>query len=136
MRLERVGVLLLPAEAVLFGHELGCVAHVEVLAGAPQAVVDHGVDSRRVAHTESLASAGQQVRRIGHRFKPAGNNDFGIARGDRLSSERNCLQAGAADHVDGKPRYGVAQATAQSRLPRGVLAKASRKYAAHDALVD
>ena len=60
MGLERVGVLLLAGDAVLLGDEFAGHAHVPVFAGAPQAVLDHGVDGGGIAHAQAFARVGSR----------------------------------------------------------------------------
>jgi hypothetical protein len=49
---------------MLLGHDLPAAAHVLVVVGVPQAVVDHRVDELAVAQPEALAGLGQQVGRV------------------------------------------------------------------------
>jgi hypothetical protein len=55
---EGVGVLLLAGDGVLLGDEFAGHAHVLVVAGAPEAVVDHVVDGLCVTHAKTLAGVG------------------------------------------------------------------------------
>ncbi len=119
---------------MLFGDKLAGHAHVLIVAGAPEAVVDHGVDGLGVAHAKPLARIGQKVRRVGHGFHATGDGDLGIASGDGLGCEADSLETGAANHVDGESGYGVGETTAKSSLARGILAEAGGENTAHDAL--
>ncbi len=50
MRLGREDVLIDAGDTEFFGDHLGGGAHVVVVVGVPQTVVDHGVEERAVAH--------------------------------------------------------------------------------------
>ena len=56
------GVLLAAAHREALGDVLARPAHVALLEGAPQAVVDHRVDERAVAHAQPFAEPRHQVR--------------------------------------------------------------------------
>ena len=133
---ERVVILLLAGDGMLFGDEFAGHAHVLIVAGAPEAVVDHGVDGLRVAHAKTFARGGKKVGRVGHGLHATGDGDLGVADGDGLGCEANGFEAGAADHVDGESGDGVGETTAQRGLARGILAEAGGEDAAHDALGD
>ena len=136
MGVERVLILLFAGDGVLVGDEFAGHAHVLVVAGAPEAVVDHGVDGFGVAHAKTLARIGQKVGRVGHGFHAASDGDLGVAESDGLSGEADGFEAGAADHVDGESGNGVGETAAKCSLARGILAEAGGKNAAHDALGD
>ena len=130
---ERVGVLLFAGEGMFIGDEFGGHAHVLVVAGAPEAVVHHGVDGFGIAHAKAFARVGKKVRRVGHGLHAAGYGDLGITEGDGLGGETDGFETGAADHVDGESGDGVGEAAAEGCLAGGVLAEAGGENAAHDA---
>ena len=120
---------------MLVGDELAGHAHVLVVAGAPEAVVDHGIDGFGVAHAHAFAGGGQEIGGVRHGLHAAGYDDFGVAEGDGLGAERDRFEAAAADHVEGHGGYCVGEASAQGGLPGGVLAEAGWQDAAHEAFV-
>mmetsp|Transcript_21294 Transcript_21294/g.57331 ORF Transcript_21294/g.57331 Transcript_21294/m.57331 type:complete len:246 (+) Transcript_21294:317-1054(+) len=63
LRGRRKVILLLAGEAVLVGDVLGGDTHVVVVERAPEAVVDHRVLERPVAHPCAVARGRQDVRR-------------------------------------------------------------------------
>ena len=66
-----------------------------------QRVVGHRVDERGVAVLEALARLRQQVRGVGHRLHAAGDDDLELAGADQLVGQRDGVEAGEADLVDG-----------------------------------
>ena len=136
MGVERVGVLLLAGDGVFFGDELAGHAHVLIVTGAPEAIVDHGVDGLCVAHAKAFARVGKKVGCVGHGFHAAGDGDLGVSGSDGVGGEGNGFEAGAADHVDGEGRDGVGETAAKGGLACGILAEAGGENAAHDALGD
>ncbi|MCY1416646.1 hypothetical protein D9M71_321620 [compost metagenome] len=135
LRFGGEGVLLLAADAVLLHQVLGGDAHVVVVEGIPQAVVDHAVDHLGVAHAQAGAGAGHDVGRQAHAFLAAGDDRLGVAAADRLGRQVQGLEAGAADLVDGHRRYADRQAGLDRGLARGVLAGACGKGLAEDHFV-
>ena len=119
----------------LAGDVLGRVAHVVAVEGVPQAVLDHGVDHREVAHLHAAAEM-RAVRRHRHRFLPAGDDDVGVAGGDLLHAERDGAQPRAAELVQAPGGGLLRQAGADRRLAGRVLALAGGQDLAEDDLVD
>jgi hypothetical protein len=108
---------------------------VAVVEGAPQAVLDHGVDEGAVAHAQTLTEAGHEVRGVAHRFHAPGNGNLDVTGRDALGREHHGLQAGSADLVDRQRRDVVGQSAVERRLARGVLAVACLDDVAHEAFV-
>src|SRR6266849_35624 len=135
VRVQRVFVLLLAGDAVLFRHVFTGHAHVVVVVNVPQPVVHHRVHNLRIAQPVSFARLGQQIRSVGHRFHSARDHDLAVAGLDRLRAERNCLQSGAADLVDGHRPHLGRQSAIERRLPRRVLSQTGGDHVAHDALI-
>ena len=131
-----VDVLRLALDRVHLGDHLAGVAHVALLEGAPQPVVDHRVDDLAGAHAPAFPRVRQQVGSAAHRLHAAGDDDVHVADGDALGGEHHRLQAGAAHLVDGQRRDVVGQAAAKRGLSRGVLSETGADHVAHDALVD
>ena len=126
------GVLLLTADAVLVHQVLGGDAHVVVVEGVPQAVLDHGIDQLAVAH--ALAGTGRRhhVGGLAHVLHAAGDDDVGVAAADRLGAQVQGLEAGAADLVQGHGRYGMRQAGLDRGLAGGVLPGTGGQHVAED----
>src|SRR5205814_4579150 len=98
--LGRETVLVGAADVALGRDVLRRLAHMAVLEGAPQAVVDHGIDRLLVAVLPTRASAEEQVRGAAHALLPAGDDEVGVAGADRLGRQHHCLEAAAAHLVD------------------------------------
>ena len=73
---ERERVLVLAADVVRDRDALGVGAHVAVLDGAPQAVVDGRVDQLPVAEAKAEAGARDEVRRLVHGLHAAGDDQL------------------------------------------------------------
>ena len=129
-------VLRLARELVLRGAQVAAVAHVDVAVRIPEAVVDHPVDERAVAHAvaRSAPGRGSRGRSTSTPCRPA--TTIGVAERDRLGAEDDGLQARAAHLADGGGRDGVGDAGVDRRLPGGRLADAGREHVAHEHLPD
>ena len=130
------GVLGFAADAVLLHQVLGGDAHVVVVEGVPQAVLDHGVHQLGVAHAQPGTGTGHHVGGEAHVLLAAGDHHLGIAAADGLGREVQGLEAGAADLVQGQGRHGVGQPGEDGGLAGGVLAGACGEHLAEDDLVD
>ena len=129
-------VLLLAGDAQLGVVRLGRLAHRALIEGAEQAVVGHRVDQRAVAVLVAAACAGQQVRRIRHRFHAARDDDVVLAGGNQLVGERDRVEPGQADLVDGEGGDGHRDAALDRGLAGGDLAGAGLQHLTHDHVVD
>ena len=136
MTSRRIVVLRGAADVVVLGDDLARVAHVALLEGAPQAVVDHRVDDLAVAHPQAVAHARQQVRTVAHRLHPAGHGDVDVADADRLIGDHHGLEPGAAHLVDGQRGDVIRQSAVERGLARRILAQPGADDVAHDAFVD
>lgn len=103
--LRGLGLLLMAAKASCSSREMpyflatfsGSGAHVVVVVGIPQAVVDHRVDHLPVAHALAIARAHHHMRRSAHVLLAAGDDDVRIAATDGLRGQMGGLEARAAD---------------------------------------
>ncbi|MNN25276.1 hypothetical protein D3C81_1387450 [compost metagenome] len=136
LRLQRELILLGARHFVFFGDVFRRDAHVVLVVHVPQAVDDHGVDHLEVAHAETVARTVHRMRRGAHVFLAAGDDDVGVAALDRLRRQVRCLQAAAADFIDGKCGDAARQASLDHGLARGVLADGGRQYLAQDRFAD
>jgi hypothetical protein len=127
---------MISGDRVLFRHVLGGDAHVVLVVDVPQAVDDHGVDHPGIAHAEAVARAIQHVRRQAHRFLAAGDDEIGVAAGDRLRAQHGGLEARAAHLVDGHRGHHVGQPGLDRRLARRVLAHAGGQHLTEDHVGD
>ncbi len=84
MALDGVTVLLLSRDAVPLGDQLAGEAHVDVMEAVPEAVVNHRVDDRRVAHAQAFAHAVEKIGAVAHRLHAAGDRDVDVAGRDPL----------------------------------------------------
>jgi hypothetical protein len=133
---QREGILVLAADRVADGDALRVGAHVAILDGAPQAVVDRRVDELPIAEPESEPRAGEQERGLVHRFHAARHDDVGVAGPDLGCGEHDRLEARAADAVDRRRARPVREAATERSLTGGGLADARLQHLAHQDLVD
>ena len=136
MRGKGEGVLVLAADVVADRHALGVGAHVAVLDGAPETVVDGRVDQLPVAEAKAEPGARQEVGRAVHRLHAAGDRELRVARPDLGGGEHDRLEAGTADPVDGRRGRAVREACLEGRLAGGGLADTGLQHLAHEDLVD
>ena len=136
MALHREAILLGARDAALGGDKFRRFAHVPVLEGAPQPVVNHGIDGFLIADLPAGTRAEQQIRGPAHAFHAARQDHVGITGADRLRRQHDRFQAGAADLVDGERGNGVGQPRLERGLTSGVLAEPRLQDAAHDDFID
>jgi len=117
-------VLLLARDAVFFGDQFSGHAHMKIFVCIPESVVNHGIDDFSVADAKASARLRQQIRAVGHRLHPAGNDNFGFAKLDGLCRKRDGFQAGAADFVDGHGGNARGAAAFEGGLACWILAEA------------
>ena len=134
-RRERV-LLLAGGDRVARVVVLGRDAHRDLVERAGERVEGHRVDQRDVAVLEALARLRQQVRRLGHRLHAAGDDDLELAGTDELVGQRDRVEAGQADLVDGQRRDVHRDAALDRGLAGGDLAGAGLDDLAHDHVVD
>ena len=116
-------VLVLAGEAVVVGTLLALQAHVLLLVGIGEAVLEHTIDQRLVAELGAVAHGGEVVRGVGHALGAGGDDDVGIARDDGLGADNQGLDRRGADLVDGGCDRRLGQASANGTLAGGVLAE-------------
>jgi hypothetical protein len=134
---RREGVLLLAGEGLLAAvRRLGQQAHGLVREGVPEPVEGHVVAHRHVAVLVAGPALLQQVRGVGHRLLPTGDDDLELARPDELVGQRDRVEPGEADLVDRQRRHAHRDARRDRRLARGDLPGAGRQDLAHDDVVD
>ena len=114
----------------LVGEVLGRDAHVDVVEGVRESVVDHRVDELGVAHAGAEARARQQVGRARHVLHAAGDDDVDVARADHLGGDRDRLQARSAQHVDRRRGHLLRDPSGDRGLARRVLPEARLQHAA------
>ena len=76
------------------------------------------------------------MRRVGHRLHAAGHHDVELAGADELVGQRDRVQAGQADLVDGQRGDGHRDAGLDGGLAGGDLARAGLEHLAHDHVLD
>ena len=132
-------VQLFPGDAPHVADVLSGGAHVIVVEGVPQAVLDHGVNQALGAHGNvhllAVAQIGQGVGSSGHVLHAAGYHDVRVAAGDGTAGLDDGLHAGAADHADGVGGHGQGHAGLDGGLAGGVLAQAGGQDVAHHDLI-
>jgi hypothetical protein len=108
---------------------------VNLTIDVPQAVANHAVDELDVAHASAGAGGVVVVRGIGHALHATHHHHLRIAAGNRLSAGDHCLEAGAADLVDGGTGHRVGQPSEDRRLSGGGLSDTALKDATEEDLV-
>lgn len=89
-----------------------------------------------MAHAQARTSPGHDVGGQAHVLHAAGDDDFGVAAANRLGSQVQRLEPGAADLVEGHCRHGVWQAGIDRGLAGGVLPGAGSQHLAKNHLID
>ncbi len=129
---ERPRVLLLARDAELAGDHRRLLHHVQLVERRAQAVPDHQVDERPVAHPVALARLRQRVRRVRHRLHPAGDDHLDVARADHRVCDLDGADRRGADLVHRVGRDVDRDPRADRGLPRRSLAGAGLQHLAHD----
>jgi hypothetical protein len=129
-------VLFLAADLVPVGEILRGAAHVDVVKGIPETVVDHRVDQLSIAHPRAEPSRRHQVRGTRHVLHAAGHDDLDVACADHLRGDRDRLEAGSAEHVDCRRRDLLRDARGDRHLAGHVLSEPCLQDAAEHDLVD
>ena len=114
---------------------LGGGAHVIVVIGVPQTVLDHGVHQLLVAHTSAPAGVHGGIGSGAHVLGAAADHDVGITGQDGACALDDGLHAGAADHADGIGRHGVGDTGLNGNLTRHILALCRSQDAAEHQLI-
>ena len=115
---------------------VGALPHVPVVERAPQAVVDHRVEHRRIAQSRPPASLGQHERGVRHRFHAPGDRDLELTGPDHLIGHRDRRRPRQADLVDRDGRDLDRDARRDRRLPSGDLPLPGLQHVAHDRVLD
>ena len=132
---SRVFVLSLSRDVIFLGDDLARVAHVALLEGTPQPVVDGRINHLAVANPQPFPDLFQQIRRVARRFHSAGHGDVDIADSDGLIRQHHRFEARSADLVDREGSDVVGKPASERGLPRRILTGPCRDDVAHDALV-
>ncbi len=130
------GVLRLTADAQLGVDRVGAGTHVSIVEGAPQPIVDEGVEHGRVAQPSSLASLRKDEGGVRHRLHTARYRDLDLARTDHLIGDRDRRRAREADLVDRECGHLMRDAGRDRRLSCGDLALPGLEHMAHDRVLD
>jgi hypothetical protein len=129
-------ILLAAREAVLLRRRIREVTHHVAVERALQAVEEHVIDELRVAHAQSGARFGQQIRSVRHRLDAAREHDLRRAGADLVRGQHHGLQAGAAHLVHGCRRHLLRHAGRERCLASRRLADARHEHAAENGFVD
>ena len=125
-----------PGDFTVGGHIVALVRHVAVFEGAPEAVEDHAIDQRLVAHAGAPARVLVVVGDVGHRFHAAREHELVFAGANELRGERDSAHAARADLVDQHRRSGIGQAALDQRLAAGKLSRARLQHLAEKYVLD
>ena len=110
-------------------------AHVVVVVGVPQAVLDHGIDHLLVTHAGAPALIRKGEGSLRHALRAAGYDDVSVATDDGPGGLHDRLHTGAAHHVDSEGGNTVGDTGLDHDLTGDVLPQASGEHAAEDDLV-
>ena len=114
---------------------LGSGAHVIVVIGVPQAVLDHGVHQLLVAHTSAPAGVHGGKRSGAHVLGTAADHDVGVTGQDGTGTLDDGLHAGAADHAHGIGGDGIGDTSLDGDLTGHILALGRGQDAAEHQLI-
>ncbi|MNX55766.1 hypothetical protein D3C86_865390 [compost metagenome] len=129
------GILLLAGDAVALSDVLGGDAHVIVVEGIGEAIMDHRVDHLNGSHAGAPAGVGHEVRGRGHVLHAAGDDDVGVSEQDGLDAEVHRLEARTADLVDGEGGHFGGDSPLDGGLTGRALAETGLQDVAHDDFV-
>jgi hypothetical protein len=93
LRSQRPAVLLVARNLVFLHQILGMPPGMRVREGVVQAVAQHIVIERGIAHTVAPAAARDQVRRLVHVLHAARDRDIDVAERDLLGGRDDGLRA-------------------------------------------
>ena len=136
LRAQRPAVLAAARDVELAREILGMPPGMLVGECIDEAVAQHAVEDRGLAHPVAPAGAVEQVRRALHAFHAAGDGRVREAQHDLLRGIDDRLRAGAADPVDRQRGNRDRNAGADRRLPCGVHLVAGLDHVAHHDRVD
>ena len=128
-------ILHFAGHAEALGHVLGGNAHVVIVEGVPQAIVDHNVNNLAVVHPVTEAGIGQSIGRKAHVLHTAYYHNVRIAGGDHVRSKVDALETAAANVVDGQRGHALGQTGLYGGLTGGALAKTGLQHVAHQHFV-
>jgi len=129
-------VHLLARDAVMLRPLVRALAHMHVLEGVPQPVVDHAVHEYSIAHTVSQARLGDEVGRVGHGFLSAHDQYLRLVQLYHLVRHLQGGHGGDAYLVYVNAPFLLGDAALDGRLARRYLALPPRDHLSHDHAVD
>ena len=131
-RLKREFVHLFAGELVFVGSDLRELSHrLARIVCVFEPVEEHVVIGGVVARASARAMFLEQVRRVGHGLHSARHDNIHRAARQRFRAHDRGLHARAANLVDRRCLCAERQTGTERSLPRGILAEACRKHAAH-----
>ena len=128
-------VLLPPGDLIFGGDGLGGMAHVVVVEGAPQAVVDHGVHQLAGPHADAAAAILEEMGGEAHVLHASGCDSLGLAELDEVGSQHHRRHTRGTCLVYGEGRGGGGYARLDARLARRHLAQPGGDDVTHDHIV-
>ena len=130
------GVLVCSRDVVGGGCPVGVSTHVAIVEGAPESVVNHGIDERSIPQAKSLARVSEEERGATHAFHSSCDDDFRVTGADGLGGEHGGLKARAANLVDRQSRDGGRESGFECGLTSGGLAESGGEDVSHDDIFD
>src|SRR5271166_5829842 len=104
---------------------------MDILEGAPEAVMDHSINHRSVAHTIAGARPGEEIGCVAHALHAARDVEITVFSLNGLSRQHHRFQARAADLVDGDRGDVIRYTTAKGRLSCWRLARSGGDHMSH-----
>ncbi len=132
LALRGEAVLFLSAHPVLHRDCLGGVPHVAPLDRAREPLGDHGVQDLAMTHPVPPPGTFQQVRRVAHRLRAAGDDHIDEAGLHAFDGVHDGRETGAAHAVHRLTRHAVGQPGLERRLPGHIHALAGLQHTPED----
>jgi hypothetical protein len=136
VRTRRPRVLRPAVHPVFTVHVVGANAHVLIVERAPQPVVDHRVEHRRMPEPLPGAGLRQHERRVRHRFHAPGDRDLDLTGSDHLIGHRDRGHPRRTDLVDRDRGHIDRDTGGHGGLTGGDLSLPGLQHVPHDRVVD
>ena len=127
-------ILLIARDLEGAGDIFSRIAHVIAMEGIHQPIAQHSIHQSQVAHLLPGAQL-LRMRRLGHAFLTARDDNARIAGGNLLRRQGNGAQARTAQLIDAESGMFHRNAGIHRSLPRRVLARAGRQDLAQNHLI-
>ena len=109
---------------------------MKIFICVPQSIVNHAIHDFLIAEPVARPSIRQKIRAVGHGLHATRDDNLRFTGLYRLRRQRNRLQPGTADLINGHGRDARVAATLQRCLPRRILAKSGLHHVAENRFVN